>query len=131
MKGIERIVLIAVALFTGIMAVVGTVGLLSGAWSRDVPVEWLRGSPFSSYVIPALALLVLVGGSSFLAAFLLLARHHLGEPAALLAGTILVVFEIVEYLVIGLTFFLQPLMFALGLLLLGLAAHRWTAQYAA
>lgn len=32
------------------------------------------------------------------------------------------IFEIVEYLVIGLTFFLQPLMFAIGLVLIALAA---------
>jgi hypothetical protein len=131
MKGVERIILIATELFTGIMAIVGTIGLLTGAWLQVLPVEWLRGSPFSSYVIPALALLVFVGGSSFLAAFLLLASHPLGEPASMLAGLILVVFEIVEYLVIGLTTFLQPLMFALGMLLIALAAHRWTVAYAA
>jgi hypothetical protein len=51
-------------------------------------------------------------------------HHPLGAPASLLAGAILVVFEIVEYLVIGLTMFLQPLMFAIGLLLIALAVHR-------
>jgi hypothetical protein len=131
MKGVERILLIAVELFTGFMAIVGTIGLLTGAWSQGLPVEWLQGSPFTSYVIPALALLVFVGGSSFLAAFLLLARQPGGDPASLLSGLILVVFEIVEYLVIGLTMFLQPLMLALGVLLIALAARRWSNAYAA
>jgi hypothetical protein len=54
--------------------------------------------------------------------YLLLRHHPYGAPASVLAGGILVVFEIVEYLVIGLTFFLQPLMFAIGLGLIGLGA---------
>jgi hypothetical protein len=119
----ERAALVVLELFNGLMAIVGTVGLLSGAWSEGVPVEWLRGSPFTSYLVPALALLVFVGGSSFLAAMLLILRNPWGIPASLLAGGILVSFEIVEYLVIGLTFFLQPLMFAIGVLLIALGAR--------
>jgi hypothetical protein len=126
----ERFALIAVELFVGVMAIVGTVGLLGGFWSQGLPIEMLRGSPFASYVIPALVLLVLVGGSSFLAANLLVEHHPLGGPVSLLAGVILVIFEIVEYLVIGLTMFLQPIMFVLGLLLIMLATQRWTAEHA-
>lgn len=127
---LERIALIALELFTGIMALVGTVGLLTGAWSQGLPVEWLRGSPFTSYVVPGLALLVFVGGSAILAAILLLRQDPLGASLSVLAGLILVVFEIVQYLVIGLTFFLQPLMLAIGLLFILLGALLWAAQRA-
>jgi hypothetical protein len=127
----ERILLIALELFTGVMAIVGTVGLLGGFWSQGLTVEMLQGLPFTSYLIPALALLILVGGSSFLAVFLLLHHRTSADIASLFSGAILVVFEVVEYLVIGLTMVLQPLMFMLGLLLFALAARRATAAYAA
>jgi hypothetical protein len=39
---VERIVLVALGLFTGVMAIVGTIGLLSGAWSQGLPVDWPR-----------------------------------------------------------------------------------------
>jgi hypothetical protein len=126
----ERTVLIAMELFIGVMAIVGTVGLLGGFWSQVLPAEMLRGSPFTSYLIPALALLVLVGGSSFLAALFLLGDRSVGVVVSLLAGVILVSFEVVEYLVIGMTMFLRPLMFVLGLFLIALAAHRQAAEYA-
>jgi hypothetical protein len=124
----ERMILIALELFIGVSAIAGTVGLFGGTWSEVLPVEMLQGSPFTNYAIPALALLVFVGGSSFLAAILLLERCSVGASVSLLAGMILVVFEAVEYLVIGLTMFLQPLMFALGLMVIALAAHRWTSK---
>ncbi|HEX5417858.1 MAG TPA: hypothetical protein VFZ25_19545, partial [Chloroflexota bacterium] len=106
---IERRILIALELFVGGMAIVGTVGLLGGFWSEGLTVAMLRGSPFTSYLIPALALFFLVGGSAFVAALLLLAHRQSGVLVSLLAGVVLVVFEVAEYLVIGLTMFLQPL----------------------
>jgi hypothetical protein len=118
----ERVVLVALELFTGVMAIVGTVGLLTGAWREGLPVAWLRGSPFTSYTVPALALFVFVGGSSFLAAVLVLRRDPAGARVSILAGGLLVIFEVVEYLVIGLTFFLQPLMFVVRLVLIALGA---------
>jgi hypothetical protein len=127
-KRTECTILIALELFIGVGALVGTVGLLGGYWAQGLTVEMLHGSPFTDYVIPALALLILVGGSSFLAATLLLARRDLGVPASLLAGAVLVSFEIVEYLVIGLTMFLQPVMFVLGLLVTVLSSLRLTAD---
>ena len=31
--------------------------------AKEIPIEWLKGSPFKSYFIPALFLFVVVGGS--------------------------------------------------------------------
>lgn len=126
---IERTVLVAVELFVGVMAIVGTIGLLGGFWSQGLPVDLLRGSPFTSYLIPALALFVLVGGSAFLAATLLLTNQPAGNPASFLAGIILVIFEVIEYQAIGFAMFLQPAMFALGLLLIALAGLDWSANH--
>jgi len=127
-RRLARTVLIALELFTGVMAIVGTIGLLTGSWTQGLPVEALRWSLFTSYLIPALALLVFVGGSTFLGAYFLVRRDSLGIPVSILAGAILGIFEIVEYLVIGPMFFLQPLMFFIGLLLIALGALLWAQE---
>jgi hypothetical protein len=127
----ERLVIIATELFVGVMAMVGTVGLLGGFWSEGLPVAMLEGSPFTSYLIPALTLLLFVGGSSFLAVLFVVGHHPLGDYATLMSGGILIVFEIVEYLVIGLTMFLQPVMLAVGVGLIVLASLRLTMEHAA
>ena len=58
-KNIIHIPLIVLDAFLAFTAVVGGIGLLTGAISP--PLASLQGSPFSTYTIPALALLVLVG----------------------------------------------------------------------
>jgi hypothetical protein len=57
---------------------------------RGVPSEWLAGSPFHSYTIPSLVLLLAVGGGMFVADGLLVTDHRLAGEAAIGAGLILV-----------------------------------------
>ncbi len=65
----------------------GAVYGLSGA--AGVETDWLQGSPFSSYVIPSLVLLVAVGGSAA-AALAALVRGSRRAPAlAVCAGATL------------------------------------------
>ena len=57
-KGI-RITLVVIALFVGLWAIIGGVGLMTGAIPfLRMPVEYLQGSPFSDYTIPGLLLLL-------------------------------------------------------------------------
>jgi hypothetical protein len=104
--------------------VAGGLALLSGDIAP--PPELLAGSPFTSYTIPGLALLVLVGGSALVAMILLLRRHPLGVAASALAGVMMMGFEIVEVWAIGsepgLARDLQLFYFTLGLLAAALAA---------
>ena len=44
----------------------GSYGMMS---PKELPKEWLEGSPFSSFFIPSLILFVVVGGSHLIAAF--------------------------------------------------------------
>jgi hypothetical protein len=44
---------------------------LSGA--PDVPTDWLDGGPFTTYVIPSLVLVFVVGGSFVVAAYAVVA----------------------------------------------------------
>jgi hypothetical protein len=99
-----------------------------GAWwgltgAKDVPREWLEGTPFQSYVIPSLILLVFVGGGMTAAAAALLLHYRHAAEVSIAAGLILVGWITAQVLLIapngGLSW-LQPTMFAAGLLVAGL-----------
>lgn len=101
-------------------AVGGGVYGLAGA--EGVPLEWLDGSPFGTYLIPSLALLILVGGSMAVACALLLARHRRAMDASILAACILLAWIAVEVTIIPFSW-LQPAFALLGLLVLVLAVY--------
>jgi hypothetical protein len=131
---IRRIGYILLIVFNGFLAVTaaaGGLGLLTGAISPGL--ELLAGSPFGSYTIPGLALLMVVGGSALAATILLIRRHPLGSLAAVLAGVMIMGFELVEVLVIGsdpgLARNLQLFYFVLGLSVAGLGSWLWVAEH--
>ena len=75
-----RIVIGVPAAFNALSAIGGGIALLAGTYKDGVlieaggqarfPLEWLQGTPFSDYTIPALILTIGVGGSSLIAATL-------------------------------------------------------------
>ena len=98
-----------------------------------LPIEWLRGGPFSDYTIPAIALGV-IGVLGAVAALGLVSAPQLGTIAAVAAGAAIAIFEVVEVAVVGIALveypdmpqsWLQPLYFVLGvaIVLLGLAVY--------
>ena len=120
--------LVVVSFFVGATAVAGGVGLMTGLTA--VPVDWLKGSPFVSYQVPGLALFG-VGVIALLAAVAVLRRHALGALLTVVAGLLLIGFEIVEIAVMGLFLDppLQPVYLALGFLMLGLGARLWLLSH--
>ncbi len=91
--------LVACLAFLSVTTVFGGLGLLSGLVAP--PVEMLHGSVFQSFVVPGLALLVIVGGTATLALVLVLRGHRFAWPAVVAASAAIVVFEVVEIAVIG------------------------------
>lgn len=128
-RRVEYIVLTLMVAFLAVTAVVGGAALLTGDIAPGL--ELLAGSPFSSYVIPGLSLLVLVGGSAVVATFMLLVRHPAGVAASAVAGVMIMGFEVVEVLVIGspagIARNLQIFYFTLGLLITVLAGWMWVS----
>jgi hypothetical protein len=120
-----RIGLVMLDGFLGITAVLGGLALLMG-W-LGIPADLLAGSPFGSYTIPALLLVMLVGGSALLATTLLLRQSAWGLAASGVAGLMLLVFEAVELVVIGFSWLLASYS-ALGLLVLALASWLWAGH---
>jgi hypothetical protein len=108
-----RALLITLEIVIGVGAVGGGIYALVGA--KSVPREHLEGTPFRSYFVPGLVLLVVVGGSMLLAATLLLLEAPLARVVSLEAGVILLVWIGVQVSLIGYRHWLQPLMAALGL----------------
>ena len=91
--------LIVLNAFLGLTAVGGGVTLLIGTFAP--PLEMLEGSFFSSYLIPGLSLMAIVGGSALAAAVLLARAHPVSAFVSGFAGAAVVGFEVVEVMAIG------------------------------
>jgi hypothetical protein len=105
--------------FLGLTAVPGGALLMLGVYSP--PVEMLRGSLFSTFGIPGLALAVVVGGSALAAMVLVIRRHRLSYVGAGVAGIAIMSFEFIQVVSIGSPVgpsrVMQVLYFAVGLAL--------------
>ena len=84
-----RIVLIVLEVVVGLTAIGGGIALACGLEGQRFPVEWLRETPFSGYLVPGLILAVAVGGSSAAAAVLTATSPAAGARMSVLAGVIL------------------------------------------
>jgi hypothetical protein len=125
----ERVALAILDGFLGVTAALGGICLLLRVPFVTPPTDLLAGSPFGSYTIPGLALLVLVGGGGLLATALVLRHSPWGATASILAGLMILAFEAVELAVIGFTGLLAFYLL-LGLLILALAARLWPVEQA-
>lgn len=85
--------------FLSLTAVGGAIALLFGFAAP--PLEMLSGSVFSSYLIPGLALLILVGLGALAAMVLLSRKHRWSVQAALGSAATILIFETVEVISIG------------------------------
>lgn len=120
-----RIVLLSVLAFVSVTALAGGIALIAGSLDPALgsvlvpPMEYLEGSPFTSYVVPGLALIVLVAGSQALAFFAVL--RHAGRAAFLAAAA---GFACLIWIFIQMVFIpfspLQAVYFTAGMLELGL-----------
>jgi hypothetical protein len=120
-----RIALLVVLAFVTLTAFAGGVALMAGALNPTLatvlspPTEYLEGSPFDSYLIPGVALAVILGGIHLIAFVLVLRRHPRALFAAAAAGFAALIWIFVQMIVLPFCF-LQAVYFAAGLLELGL-----------
>ena len=130
-----RIALVILEVFVALGAIAGGIGLLTGAIPASR--EGLQGSPFVDYTIPALSLMVIVGGGMLVAAATILSGREFGVLASVLAGLMMMGFEVVEAAVIDriggsellFAMSLQAFYFALGLAIFVLACSLWVTEY--
>lgn len=125
----------AIAILDLILAVTAIFGALTVVPS--LPRDWIAGSIFTDYTIPALALGVLVGGSAVVATLAVLFRPTVGAAAAIVSGLMIIGFEVVEIVSVGFSplthgaaypqSWLQVVYIALGFVVAGLGAGLWRA----
>ncbi len=121
---ITRLCLLVLQAFVAVTAAAGGVALIAGSFapsSRFVilpPPEYLEGSPFTSYLVPGVVLLVVVGGAHAVAFVLVLRRSGLGMLASVVTGCSCLIWIFVQMIFIPFSV-LQAVYFAAGLLQIG------------
>jgi hypothetical protein len=117
---LSRTLLILLEGFLALTAIGGGIGLLTGLLA--MPVEYLAGSIFTSFLIPGLSLMLIVGGLAILGTAMVTIRHRYAAAATAVSGLSIILFELVEVMVIGspagVARNLQVFYFGLGLLIL-------------
>jgi hypothetical protein len=93
-------------LFVAINAFAG--GYYGMVGAKNVPTEWLKGSPFHNYFVPSLFLFVCVGGLSLYAGIAVFRRHRMARIAAFICGTIILLWLAAQVAIIGYVSWMQP-----------------------
>jgi len=109
-------VLGVIQIFIGVTAVIGGFGLVSdpsGA-KMSVPLELLKHTPFTSYLVPGLVLIAIIGVSNLVAGLISFFRRRRAAEPAIVLGAFLMLYMCVEVWMIGLQNASQPLYFVLG-----------------
>lgn len=134
---ITRLALVAVEAFVAFSAFSGGLALLRGEFDQYLSVDWLAGTPFTDYWLPGLVLVVGVGGSALVAAATALVQREWAVFISMLAGLVMIGFEVVEAasldskvgsalpMVLG----LQLLYMIAGIAIFGLAWSLWNREY--
>ncbi|MDD4178408.1 MAG: hypothetical protein PHY58_15145, partial [Bacteroidales bacterium] len=115
----ERIIRIALGLllvFLALNAFGGGYYAMAGA--EGVPLEWLEGSPFTSYFIPGMFLFGAIGGLSTIAAIAVFGRWRVGRLLSLLTAMVVIIWLLVQIIIIGYVSWMQPTTFALAIVIL-------------
>ena len=122
------IILGFVLLFVGIGAIPSGLAFITtpDGSNLGMPLEALEKTPFDSYLIPGIILMVVNGFGSLLAGIFCLRRHRLSGYAGMFFGGALMIWIIVQVVMIGLTFWLQPAFLVIGIaeFVLGLLINR-------
>ena len=111
--------LVAVEAFVAVGAIYGSIMLITDTWRLNPTM--LRHLPVDTWVLPGVALAVLVALPYAIAGLLVAIGHSTARVVSFLAGGILVGWIIIQIALIQQYFFLQPVMGLCGLLTIGLA----------
>lgn len=98
MKRFIPIILGIVTSFVALTAIGGGIAILTEV--DKFPIEWLDGTPFKSYIIPAILLIVLVGGSASLSAINILLKRKHTLRYSLITGILLIGYILVEIIIL-------------------------------
>ena len=106
---------LVVTAFNALSAIGGGIGILLTD-GLGMPESLLAGGPFTSFALPGLVLVIVVGGSQALAAGLLIARRESALLWTAVAAVGMLIWIYVEITIIGGGAWLQLLYFATGII---------------
>ena len=128
-----RVALAVVAWFNLVSALVGMVGLTVGG-GMGIPLQWLDGSAFDSYLWPGVILGVVVGGAQALALVAQYRRYRLAWGLHAAAGLVMMIWIFIEIAILLVWSPLHGIYFGAGLLqtvLAVLALGAWPRPFLA
>jgi hypothetical protein len=118
-RGVAAWTLFALEMAIAANALLGGVGLIVNG--MGLPTAWLQDTPFGSWVVPGLLLLLFVGVPMTAAAVAEVRRGRSAYALSSAAGLVLVGWIVAQVVVLRHYFFLQPVLAAAGLLVMVLA----------
>jgi len=110
-----------VLVFNALSAIGGGIGLITG--TLPVPTMLLRNTPFTSFLIPALVLAIIVGGSALAGAIALQAQATRSRLISSAAGLIMVAWITAETILVRGFSWLQGLYLLTGIAVVFLSRH--------
>jgi hypothetical protein len=107
--------LVVIEVFVAVNAVYGGIGLIVNG--MGMPQDWLDGTPFGTWVLPGILLLLLVAAPMASAAIVeVVVGGRRAYEASMIAGAVLVGWIGAQVVILRRFFFLQPILFAVGVL---------------
>lgn len=94
------------------------------AGAKDIPLEWLEGSPFSSYLIPSLFLFIFIGGFALFSAVLSFKADAKYRKFAFIFGILILLWIIMQVGIIGYVSGLQPAIAITGVVIILLSCSK-------
>lgn len=119
-----RRLIIVLGLFSAISAIGGGIELL--VWQRGnefLPLDLIKYTPFTSFLIPGLLLALVVGGTSLTCTALAWRRSRAAVDATVVAGGALTVWIVAQVAMMRGLHWLHAVYGALGAIMLGLGVH--------
>ena len=105
----NRIILGVLLAFIALNAFGGGYYALSGA--ENVPLEWLQGSPFTTYFFPGLFLFIVVGGTCTVSAIAVFKDSRHARRLSFFCAALLLSWIIIQVSIIGYVSWMQPAIF--------------------
>lgn len=110
-----RLALILLFGFVCVTSIAGGIGFIVTN-GLGLPIQWLIGTPFVSYLWPGIILAVVVGGTHLLATVFLLRSHSLAYEISAVAGFGLLIWVYVQLYILQRSYYLQTIFFSIGIL---------------
>lgn len=93
-------------------------GIYGMAGAKNIPTQWLKATPFKSYLVPSFVLFVCVGGSALFASVAVLNKKRYASGAVVVCAIVMLVWIGAQVAIIGYTSWLQPAVAIVGIFIL-------------